>query len=172
MEKDQINQVKKKEALKKASSNEENEKVPLAKVSSHPEPIMVSVEVHDDEETEDHLGMTSSFEGQFVIPTSRPGTVFCEESTPGKGVWFRASVECDLTPGVPAGYRIIESGQRQVRELAVEFGDAAFQDLGGFDLIAQRQVEPRQLRQRAAEQHSIFLQIPTRSPRPLDVAVC
>ena len=52
-EKDQINQVKKKEALKKASSNEENEKVPLAKVSSHPEPIMVSVEVHDDEETED-----------------------------------------------------------------------------------------------------------------------
>ena len=56
MEKDQINQVKKKEALKKASSNEENEKVPLAKVSSHPEPIMVSVEVHgspEDEETED-----------------------------------------------------------------------------------------------------------------------
>ena len=33
-----------------------------------------------------------------------------------------------------------ESGERQVGKLAVEFGDAAFQDLGGFDLIAQRQV--------------------------------
>jgi hypothetical protein len=35
-----------------------------------------------------------------------------------------------------------ESGQWEIGELAVEFGDAAFQDLGGFDLIAQRQVQP------------------------------